>query len=91
VAVVDLGEVSIRFFNPATGGVLTNVAGQALAASQDGKQLAILSQTNVILYDAIELTEIGRMNFPSPLGGPPCFSLDGRWLAFRRADSGGPG
>jgi WD40 repeat protein/serine/threonine protein kinase len=84
---VDSRERSITFFNAATGIIITNVPGIELAVSQDGKQLAILGQTNLLFYDPVELTEVSRMDFASSLGGRPCFSPDGRWLAFRRAAS----
>jgi WD40 repeat protein len=67
--------------------VRTNIAGQEVAASADGKLLAILLQTNVLFYDPDKLTEIGRVACTTQLGGRPSFSPDGKWLAFRSEDS----
>jgi dipeptidyl aminopeptidase/acylaminoacyl peptidase len=83
VAAVDYDAHRITFFETATGRVRTNIVGQELAVSADGKQLAVLLQTNVLFLDPVKLTEITRVACTSQLGGQPSFSPDGKWLACR--------
>lgn len=86
LAVVDWREHSIALVNSTTGVVLTNLLGQSVAASHDGRQLAVLSETNVVFCDPNTWREVGRAMLPSQGGGRPCFSLDGRWLAVQCAE-----
>jgi len=81
LALVDRRKRSITILDSTTGLLRTNVPGQSLAASRDGRHLAILNETNVVFYDPDALSELGRVPVPSRGGGRPGFSPDGRWLA----------
>ena len=87
LARVEWDPARVTFFDPTKGVEVKAMRGQELAASVDGKLLAVLRDSDVVFLDPISLNETDRLDCKTKVGGRPSFSPDGRWLAFRRRDS----
>jgi WD40 repeat protein len=87
LARVEWNLEQVTFFDPVKGIPVKTMRGQEVAASRDGKLLAVLQNSEVVFLDPVSLDETGRVDCKTYLGGRPSFSPDGKWLAFRRGDS----
>lgn len=89
LARVEQGANRITFFDAITRAEVKVVTGSQLGALFDGKHVAVLGDSDLVILDPLTLGETRRIRCAPVLGGRPAFSPDGKSLVVLGADVAG--